>query len=184
MTKSIRMPRALAPARRYSTEQPPVMETLPGHRVLLVDLNNFSSFPTLAIGLLIAALRNRGHVTELLSPLAHDVPAAARERQENVLDHLRRRISLTDLPQAYAMRDFLRTAYRVRHERPHPIVLKQAARAIAGKPDVILISAYLQHMTTIRALAGLAQAAELIEQLRPAGAATRRTVERILPVTQ
>ncbi len=159
MTKSIRMPRALAPARRYSTEQPPVMETLPGHRVLLVDLNNFSSFPTLAIGLLIAALRNRGHVTELLSPLAHDVPAAARERQENVLDHLRRRISLTDLPQAYAMRDFLRTAYRARHERPHPIVLKQAARAIAGKPDVILISAYLQHMTTIRALAGLAQAA-------------------------
>ncbi|MGN7867266.1 B12-binding domain-containing radical SAM protein [Paracoccus sp. 22332] len=159
MNQNIRIPRSLSPARSYEGRAAPDFATTVRHHVLLVDLNNFSTFPTLAIGLLIAALRNTGQTVELLSPLAHDVPAAARERQENVFDHLRRRISLTDMPQAYALRDLLRKAYRARHERPHPTVLKQAARAIARRPDVILISAYLQHMTTIRALAALAREA-------------------------
>lgn len=159
MNQSVRVPRSLVPARRYSIDPMVDQEAPSAHRILLVDLNNFSTFPTLAIGLLIASLRNRGQTVELLSPLAHDVPAAARERQENILDHLRRRVSLTDLPQAYALRDLLRKAHRARHERPHPIVLKQASQAIARRPDVILISAYLQHMTTIRALAALARQA-------------------------
>lgn len=159
MNQNVRVPRSLAPARKYVANAVQNVAQTATHRVLLLDLNNFSTFPTLAIGLLIASLRNRGHRVELLSPLAHDVPATARERQENILDHLRRRVSLTDLPQAYVLRDLLRKAYRARHERPHPIVLEQAARAIARRPDVIMISAYLQHMTTIRALAALAKEA-------------------------
>lgn len=159
MNQNVRVPRSLAPARKYVANAVQNVAQTATHRVLLLDLNNFSTFPTLAIGLLIASLRNRGHRVELLSPLAHDVPATARERQENILDHLRRRVSLTDLPQAYVLRDLLRKAYRARHERPHPIVLEQAARAIARRPDVIMISAYLQHMTTIRALSALAKEA-------------------------
>lgn len=159
MNQNLRAPRSLAPARHYAGDGPHRPEAVAASRVLMVDLNNFSTFPTLAIGLLIAALRNRGQMVELLSPLAHDVPAAARERQETVLDHLRRRISLTDRPQAFALRDLLRRAWRMRDERPHPVVLQQVSRALARRPDVILISAYLQHMTTIRAMAALAQAA-------------------------
>ncbi len=159
MNHSVRVPRALAPARHYSTDLLPIGDAVSGHRLLMVDLNNFSTFPTLAIGLLIASLRNRGHTIELLSPLAHDVPAATRERQENIFDHLRRRISLTDMPQAFALRDFLRNANNIREERPHPVVLKQVAQALARRPDVLLISAYLQHMPTIRSLAELARQA-------------------------
>ena len=58
----------------------------------MVDLNNFASFPTLAIGLLVAALRAEGHEVRLVSPLAHDVPSVLRERRETYLDHLKRRL--------------------------------------------------------------------------------------------
>lgn len=159
MNQNVRTPRSLVPARLASADPVQNAEASGTRRVLLVDMNNFSTFPTLAIGLLIAALRNRGQNVELLSPLAHDVPAIARERQENLFDHLRRRVSLTDLPQAYAVRDLLRGLYRARAERPHPVVLDQLSRAIARRPDVILISAYLQHLSSIRAIAALAQAA-------------------------
>ena len=151
-----RLPRSLAPARKYSSVGHLGSENVAGDHILLVDLNNFSTFPTLAIGLLIAALRNSGKVVELLSPLAHDVPAVARERQENLFDHLKRRISLTDVPQAFAVRDFLRTLYRARYERPHPIVLAETKRVLKRKPDVILISAYLHHLPTIQAISELA----------------------------
>ena len=39
-------------------------------KCLFIDLNNLASFPTLAIGLLTASLRNKGHQVKLLSPLA------------------------------------------------------------------------------------------------------------------
>lgn len=32
-----------------------------GKDLLLVDLNNFATFPTLAVGILVASLRNSGH---------------------------------------------------------------------------------------------------------------------------
>lgn len=153
MNQGIRLPRSLAPPRQYASASQSLVVTASAKRILLVDLNNFSTFPTLAIGLLIAALRNRGQIVELLSPLAHDVPAVARERQENLFDHVKRRISLTDLPQAFAVRDLLRALYRTRHERPHPIVLAETTRVLKRKPDVILISAYLQHLATIQAIA-------------------------------
>lgn len=159
MDDPVRAAQTRAPARPQSDNSLSREETAPGRRVLLIDLNNFSTFPTLAIGLLIASLRGRGHAVELLSPLAHDVSFAAREGRETFLDHVQRRVSLTDMPQAHALRDLLRLAYRARHERPHPVVLRQAAQALARRPDVVLVSAYLQHMPTIRALAGMAGAA-------------------------
>jgi anaerobic magnesium-protoporphyrin IX monomethyl ester cyclase len=38
----------------------------PKLRVLIVDLNNFTSFPTLAVGILVAALRRAGHDVQVL----------------------------------------------------------------------------------------------------------------------
>lgn len=161
MNDYVRKPRALAPARLYDVESPRNAQMPTGRRVLLIDLNNFATFPTLAIGLLIAALRNRGQIVELISPLAHDIPAVARERQENLVDHLRRRISLTDLPQAFLARDLLRKMYRSRQERAHPMVLDLVSRALTRQPSAILISAYLQHLPSIRAIAGLAAQANV-----------------------
>ena len=54
-------------------------------RTLLVDLNNYARFPTLAIGYLVAALRREGIEVEVLSPLAYGLPgrsASTRRRCE------------------------------------------------------------------------------------------------------
>lgn len=128
-------------------------------RVLVVDLNNFSSFPTLAIGLLVASLRAAGSEVRLLSPLAYDVEAAERERAENLLDHWARRVHLSTLDPLVPFRDSLRAARNWWNNRPHPRVVRETARALAEQPDVILLSAYLQHYPTVVELGKLAQAA-------------------------
>lgn len=129
-----------------------------GRRVLLVDLNNFASFPTLAIGLLVSALRNRGDEVQVICPLAHDVPAAQRERRENLTDHIQRRIHLSDWQPFLGLRDGLRGLRAWSQERPHPTVLREVGRALDAKPDVILLSAYLQHFNSVREIGRMAAA--------------------------
>ncbi|MBP1807495.1 B12-binding domain-containing radical SAM protein [Rubellimicrobium aerolatum] len=159
MARSERQIRALRPARPAEAgERPDAVAPALRRRVLMVDLNNFASFPTLAIGLLAAALRNRSHEVQLISPLAHDVPAAARERRESWLDHAQRRIHLSDFPPLLSVRDGLRSLRHWRQERPHPVVLREVARAIESRPDAILLSAYLQHFNTVREIGRLAAA--------------------------
>ena len=78
-----------------------------GHpaKVLLVDLNAFSSFPTLAIGLLTASLRREGHAVDVICPLDHGRPTALRERRERWSDHLMRRVHLSGMVPALPLRD-------------------------------------------------------------------------------
>lgn len=125
-------------------------------RALMVDLNNFSTFPTLAVGILVASLRNSGHEVELICPLAHDVPAAEREKRETIKDHLVRRMHLSTHPAFRTMRDFARRTRLWWKGRPHPRVLRETARALDAKPDILLLSAYLQHYSTVRELGRLA----------------------------
>jgi anaerobic magnesium-protoporphyrin IX monomethyl ester cyclase len=125
-------------------------------RILIVDLNNFASFPTLAIGLLTASLRNHGHEVQVICPLAYDVPATERERQENVLDHLKRRLHLSTMPLARTPRNLARVARTWWLERPHPGVLREVEHALDDSPDIVLLSAYLQHFNTVGAIGRLA----------------------------
>ena len=127
-------------------------------RALLVDLNNFSTFPTLAVGLLVASLRNSGFEAEVICPLAHDVPAAERERRERITDHWARRIHLSTHPGFRAGRDLARRARAWWRGRPHPRVLAETARILDSKPDILLLSAYLQHYATVVELGKLAKA--------------------------
>lgn len=127
-------------------------------RVTIVDLNNFATFPTMAIGLLVAALRNRGCSVQLISPLAHDVPAAERERAEWRWDQVKRRVHLSTHPWLRWLRDGARQARAWHRDRPHPRVIAEVARALAQKPDVIMLSAYLQHYRTVVAVGQLAAA--------------------------
>ena len=76
-----------------------------GAKVLLVDLNAFASFPTLAIGLLTATLRREGHTVDVICPLDHGRPTVLRERRERLIDHIMRRIHLSGLPPALPLRD-------------------------------------------------------------------------------
>lgn len=114
-------------------------------RVLLVDLNNFASYPTLAIGMLVSTLRQSGMEVEVLCPLSHDVPADLREKQEGWRDHWKRRVFFGTHP-AY---DWARLRVRKLRSwyisRPHARVLSEFDRALANKPDIVLLSAYLNH---------------------------------------
>ncbi len=115
---------------------------------LVVDLNNFSTFPTLAIGSLLAALRNEGFRASLLSPLANGVSAAAREHPERYIDHLARRVHLSTWGPFQSARDAARTARAWWADRADPRVVGIAAAAIAERPDIVLLSAYMQHYPT------------------------------------
>ncbi|MFN3846698.1 MAG: B12-binding domain-containing radical SAM protein, partial [Paracoccaceae bacterium] len=158
MNRPDRPLRAVQPARAGAVVSATSAEPASGLRLLIVDLNNFASFPTLAIGLLVASLRGRGHRVDVLCPLAHDVPATERERRETRIDHIRRRIHLSDWKPFLGMRDILRRAETVRIERAHPVVLREIRKALTTPPDAILISAYLQHFNSVAAIARLAQA--------------------------
>lgn len=124
--------------------------------VVLVDLNNFATFPTLAIGILIAALRNAAFDVQLISPLAHDVPAAERERAETAVDQLKRRLHLSTNPSLRWIRDYGRATRSRWHERAHPRVLAEVAKALRQRPAAILLSAYLQHYRTVEAIGRIA----------------------------
>lgn len=158
MDSLVRRRRALLPARSVDRTVTLPTGRSTGLRLLIVDLNNFANFPTLAIGLLVAALRARGHRVEVLCPLAHDVPATERERKETRVDHIRRRIHLSDWPLFLRMRDILRRLETVRVERTHPVVLREIRKALVNPPDAILISAYLQHFNSVTSICGLAKA--------------------------
>ena len=126
-------------------------------QILIVDLNNFASFPTLAVGLLTAALRDRGHRVDVLCPLAYDVPAVQRERRETWLDHVKRRLHLSDWGPTRPLRDALRGIHHDRVERCDPAVLREARRALDTGYDAVLLSAYLQHREAVSGIARLAR---------------------------
>ena len=128
-------------------------------RVLIVDLNNFSTFPTLAVGILIASLRNSGCEVQLLSPLAHDVPATEREKAENYFDHIARRVHLSTWSPFRSTRDKIRSLRSLWLNRPHPRVLSETAKALRTRPDAILLSAYLQHYSTVSEIGKMARTA-------------------------
>lgn len=126
-------------------------------RVLTVDLNNFSTFPTLAVAILVGALRNAGFRVQLISPLANDVPATERERTENYIDHIYRRIHLSTWAPVRLLRDAARRGRRWWRERPHRRVITETEKALLRGQDILLLSAYFQHYRTIVELGRLAQ---------------------------
>src|ERR1700674_4076534 len=111
MGERTRSPRAFRPARQVNstTNGGHSLKNNARRRVLIVDLNNSATFPTLTVGVLVSALRQEGHEVQVLCPLAHDVPAAERERQENWFDHFKQRVHLTETPWLRIPRNLART---------------------------------------------------------------------------
>lgn len=140
----------------YASSFKTTAHTRLSYRAALIDLNNFATFPTLAIGLLVAGLRNGGFEVDVLSPLAHDVPAAERERREWRPDHWQRQLRLSTQPWIRHTREGSRRLRQWWSCRPHRRVLHETAKLLASKPDVLLLSAYLQHYHTVREIARLA----------------------------
>jgi radical SAM superfamily enzyme YgiQ (UPF0313 family) len=129
-----------------------------GGRLLLVDLNNFAYYPSIAIGYLTAVLRRAGYRVDILSPLAYGVPSGVREKKEGLLDHLERRISFSTHGWIEKPRFGLgraRTWWRARTGR---YVDTEFRRRLADDPpDLILISTYTDSYSLCVDLAGVAR---------------------------
>ena len=126
-------------------------------KVLIIDLNNYARYPTLAIGYLVAPLRSAGFEVELLSPLAHGESGVMREHQESVIDHLKRRWYMAPPAPLWHHQDWLYdhyTAWRQRLTRATRALLE--TRIARSGAQVILLSAYLTHRTRVEFIAKLA----------------------------
>ncbi|HEY4188615.1 MAG TPA: radical SAM protein [Polyangia bacterium] len=118
-------------------------------RILIVDLNNFARYPTIAVGYLAAVLRAAGYSVTVLSPLAHGVTGLQREPPETSLRDAARRVSYM-----FAGRDGLvtRTARNIagwgrkmRASRGASRIVEEFEAANPAQYDVVLISAYLMY---------------------------------------
>ncbi|WP_252257612.1 B12-binding domain-containing radical SAM protein [Erythrobacter aurantius] len=126
-------------------------------RILIVDLNVFANFPTLAVGLLAASLRAAGRNVSILSPLAFDAPASERERRENLLDHLARLMHLTDFGPALRARDAMRQIRLGWIERPNSITRQAVIDALDQRPSIVLLSAYFNQFRAVEDIAAEAR---------------------------
>lgn len=118
--------------------------------ILIIDLNNFARYPTLAIGYLVAPLRQAGFKVEVLSPLALGAPAMTHEQAETKLEHFKRRIYFSTHPLIQAWHERLRASHAHYQHRPHaPTLQLLEQRLKTNPPDIILLSAYLDHYPTV-----------------------------------
>lgn len=126
-------------------------------KVHIVDLNNFASFPTLAIGILVASLRSAGHDVQVMCPLAYNVPASFRERREGWRDALLRRVNLSTRPSFGLARKVAADARHLWANRPNRKMLSEIEHAFSERADIVLLSAYLQQYPMVQAIGQLAE---------------------------
>lgn len=131
-----------------------------GRRALFVDLNNSARFPALAIGYLVAILRRAEFEVEVLSPLSEGVPGFSRDLPETWREQVLRRIYFSTHPLMALLHDTLRRVYKAKAAAPHPRLVAGLHEAInRSRPDVILISAYLDHRLSVEAVGKVAASA-------------------------
>src|SRR5688572_28315338 len=139
-----------------------VFSALP--RVLVVDLNNFARYPTLAIGVLVAVLRRAAMNVQVFSPLSCGVTGVAREARPGrfglLRDRLAYRSAVSTNPLVKSTRAFLaaRSGSKLA-QQTGPVAAAFAERLDAFRPDAVLISTYLMYQPLCREIAAACKAA-------------------------
>ena len=117
-------------------------------RVLIVDLNNFARYPTLAVGYLSSILRKEKISTHVLSPLAHGVEGMSREPVETLWQDVARRTSFSLAGARGIGARVLPWVQRSRRwyaERSHVRIVQLFDSSEPFRYDVVLVSAYLMY---------------------------------------
>lgn len=135
-------------------------DSRPGASVLLVDLNNFSRFPTLPVGLISAVLRKAGQSVEVLSPLsvgATGIPREARAKAWGYWDErLRWWSATTPSKSVRALRETLSNLRPHRRSTRGEEMMEALSAAMDRRPSVILVSAYLMYYDVCEKIAAMA----------------------------
>jgi len=129
----------------------------PMSRFLLIDLNNFAGYPSIAIGYLVAALRAAQHEVVVVSPLAVGVAPPAREVEEGFQHYWERRISYSTRKWVAPPRHWLgklRSGWRERNKRK---IVDACRKHLQGRYSAILISAYTDELLVCEEIARVAQ---------------------------
>lgn len=126
--------------------------------VMIVDLNNFARYPTLAIAYLVAPLREAGFQVDVLSPLTIGAPPMTHEKEETWQENVVRRLNFGTHPVMQKLHEPLRKVYARQQSTAHEPTLEAVPRRIErDQPDVILLSAYLNHYPVVKEIALCAQ---------------------------
>ncbi|TVP55594.1 MAG: radical SAM protein [Halomonadaceae bacterium] len=131
-------------------------------RILLVDLNNEATFPTLAIGSLATPLLKAGYQIEVFSPLAYGITALSRDVEETLLNYVLTRVHFAASPLIeWANEWLLQLYYRVRFRSTR--AMADAFQKVLDETafDAILVSSYLQYHQLLITLAGQAKGANI-----------------------
>ncbi len=131
-------------------------------RVVLIDLNNFSRFPTLPVGLLCAVLRAAGHQVRVLSPFATGMPGIPRGARAGLFGLWDERLRWWS---ATTNSRLVRGARRKLEARRRPDAGGRSAElertfetVLDERPDCVLVSTYLMYYELVTRLGRACQA--------------------------
>jgi len=131
-------------------------------RVLVIDLNNFSRYPTLPVGQLVAVMRSQGVNVDVLSPLARGVkgyPRLTRAKPWGIFeDRLRYWSAVTPSKNVRRIRSAAARLVRPGGSGDREAILDYTEEMLRKKPDVVLISAYTMYYETCAEVARLCKA--------------------------
>ena len=118
-------------------------------RVLLVDLNNFARYPSIAIGYLTAVLRNGGYHVEVLAPLSTGITGVPREVPTPWWGRLdlefRYRTGVTMNPLVRAIRSRYSRFTASKLARSKSAIVSQFQARLDEGFDAVLVSTYLMY---------------------------------------
>jgi radical SAM superfamily enzyme YgiQ (UPF0313 family) len=129
-------------------------------RALVIDLNNFSRYPTLPVGLLVAVLRSSGVEVDVLSPLAQGVqgyPRLTRARPWSLIDSRLRYWSAVSPSKAVrALRAWAARAAHPGTDDDRDVIVGHARELLRSAAiDVVLVSAYTMYESITAGIATL-----------------------------
>jgi len=134
-------------------------------KILVVDLNNFSRYPTLPVGLIVAVLRHAGIGVQVLSPLARGVqgyPRLTRAKPwDGLLDRMKYWSAVTPSRRVRALRRRAADALRPVDPSSREVIVGYARELLESRPDAVLVSAYTMHERTCDELAALCAATDV-----------------------
>lgn len=130
-------------------------------RALIIDLNNFSRYPTLSVGYLTAILRQRAVDVDVLSPFSFGVHGFPRRVQEkpwqlyaNFLSHWS---AVTRINPVRRLRALLKNLRQPGGGSDSQLIVTSVQQALMRTPDVVLISAYTMYIDVCREIASLCE---------------------------
>lgn len=131
-------------------------------KALIVDLNNFSRYPTLSVGYLTAVLRAQGAEVDVLSPLSfgvHGFPRRVREKPwQRYTNFIKHWSAVTEANTITKLRAKYKKMLQPGNDKDAQVIIDSVCKALESPPDVVLISAYTMYFEICQEIAKLCAA--------------------------